>query len=79
VEGLRAERPNDVRLRSGLAQLYQQEGRVQDAVAQLDSMAESLLTAGKKEEAMAVINQILLMGPPNAEQYRQLLMQLQSG
>jgi hypothetical protein len=59
--------------------LYQQAGRVQDAVAQLDAMAESLLTAGKKEEAMAVINQILLMGPPNAEQYRQLLMQLQSG
>jgi hypothetical protein len=36
-----------------------------------------MLSGGKKEEAMVVINQILLMGPPNAEQYRQLLMQLQ--
>jgi hypothetical protein len=51
---------------------------VEEAVAQLDSLAESLLEANKKEEAMVVINQILLMGPPNAEQYRQLLMQLQS-
>jgi len=38
-----------------------------------------LLDLGKKEEALAIINQILLMGPSNAEQYRQLLMQLQQG
>jgi tetratricopeptide (TPR) repeat protein len=79
VEALLADRPNDVVLRRALAQLYQQAGRVEEAVAQLDSLAESMLNIGKKEEAMVVINQILLMGPPNAEQYRQLLMQLQSG
>jgi tetratricopeptide (TPR) repeat protein len=77
VEELLVERPNDVVLRRALAQLYQQAGRVEEAVAQLDSIAEALLSGGKKEEAMVVINQILLMGPPNAEQYRQLLMQLQ--
>lgn len=79
VEGLLDERPNDVVLRRALAQLYHQAGRVEDAVTQLDSLAESMLNNGQKEEAMAVINQILLMGPPNAEQYRQLLIQLQSG
>jgi tetratricopeptide (TPR) repeat protein len=77
VQELLAERPNDVVLRRALAQLYQQAGRVEEAVAQLDSIAEAMLSGGKKEEAMVVINQILLMGPPNAEQYRQLLMQLQ--
>jgi thioredoxin-like negative regulator of GroEL len=79
VEALLADRPNDMILRRALAQLYQQAGRVEDAVAQLDSLAESMLSAGKKEDAMVLINQILLMGPPNAEQYRQLLMQLQAG
>lgn len=79
VEGLLEERPNDVVLRRALAQLYHQAGREEDAVTQLDSLAESMLNNGQKEEAMAVINQILLMGPPNAEQYRQLLIQLQSG
>jgi hypothetical protein len=49
---------------------------VDKAVAQLDSIAESLLNAGQREEALVVINQILLMNPPNADQYRQLLMQL---
>jgi tetratricopeptide (TPR) repeat protein len=77
VEELLVERPNDVVLRRALAQVYQQTGRVEEAVAQLDSLAETLLSAGQKEEAMVVINQILLMGPPNANQYRQLLMQLQ--
>ena len=77
VEELLVERPNDPVLRRALAQLYQQAGRVEDAVAQLDSIAEAFLTGGQKEEAMAVINQILLMRPPNSEQYRQLLMQLQ--
>jgi tetratricopeptide (TPR) repeat protein len=79
VEALLADRPADAVLRRALAQVYQQAGRVEEAVALLDSLAESMLDAGKKEEAMVVINQILLMGPPNAEQYRQLLMQLQSG
>ena len=79
VEELLVERPGDVVLRRALAQLYQQAGRIEEAVAQLDSLAEAMLGSGQKEEAMVVINQILLMGPRNAEQYRQLLMQLQSG
>jgi predicted Zn-dependent protease len=78
VEELLADRPNDVILRRVLAQLYQQAGRTEDAVTQLDSLAESLLNDGKKEDAMVLINQILLLGPPNAEQYRQLLMQLRA-
>ena len=78
VEDLLAERPGDMVLRRALAQLYQQAGRVNESVTQLDSLAEELLSAGKKEEAMVVINQILLLGPSNAEQYRRLLMQLQS-
>ena len=78
VEELLAERPSDMILRRVLAQLYQQAGRTADAVAQLDSLAETLLTSNKKEEAIVVINQILLIGPSNSEQYRQLLMQLQS-
>jgi tetratricopeptide (TPR) repeat protein len=77
IEELLEERPDDATLRRALAQAYHQAGRMEDAIKELDTIAESLLDSGKKEEAMTVINQILLMGPPNAEQYRQLLMQLQ--
>ena len=48
------------------------------SASQLDSIADSFLSAGRKEEAIVTINQILLMNPPSAEQYRQLLLQLQS-
>jgi tetratricopeptide (TPR) repeat protein len=79
IEELLQERPDDLVLRRALAQQYQQAGRIEDAVNQLDSVAESFMSAGRKEEAIVTINQILLMNPPTADQYRQLLMQLQSG
>jgi tetratricopeptide (TPR) repeat protein len=79
IEELLQDRPDDLMLKRALAQQYQQAGRVEDAVVQLDSIADSFLSAGRKEEAIVTINQILLMNPPSAEQYRQLLMQLQSG
>ena len=77
LEGLLDEHPDDITLIRTLAMAYHQAGRLEDAVTKLDVLAESLLDSGKKEDAMAIINQILLLGPPNADQYRQLLMQLQ--
>jgi tetratricopeptide (TPR) repeat protein len=79
IEELLEERPNDATLVRNLAQAYHHEGRIAEAVKQLDALAESLLDTGKKEEAMVIVNQILLMNPPNADQYRQLLIQLQQG
>lgn len=51
-------------------------GEKDKAISQLDALGESLLQNGKKKEAVEVINQILAMGPPNAEDYRQLLAQI---
>jgi len=79
VEDLLVEHPDDAVLRRSLAQAYQQTGHTEEAIAQLDTIAESMLDLGKKDEALVIINQILLMNPSNAEQYRQLLMQLQQG
>jgi tetratricopeptide (TPR) repeat protein len=78
IEELMNERPGDDTLQRALAQAYYQSGRIEDAVTQLDALAESLLKAGRKEEAMVIINQILLMNPPKADQYRQLLVRLQT-
>ncbi|MGE5377364.1 MAG: tetratricopeptide repeat protein [Bacteroidota bacterium] len=77
IEELLKDNPEDLALRRALAQQYQQTGRIEDAVTQLDSIADSFLSAGRKEEAIVTINQILLMNPPRSDQYRQLLMQLQ--
>jgi tetratricopeptide (TPR) repeat protein len=77
LEDLISDRPDDPILKRALAGAYQQAGRVEDAIKQLDALADSLLNLGKKEEAMVVVNQILMLNPPNVDQYRQLLSQLQ--
>ncbi len=77
IKDLLKERPDEPILRRALAQAYQQAGQIEEAVNELDALAESLLDTGKKEEAIEIVNQILLMNPPNANQYRQLLIQLQ--
>lgn len=59
------------------AQLHR-TGRVSEAVALLDALGEDLVQKGDKQGAIEVINQIVLMNPPNAQQYRQLLRQMQT-
>jgi tetratricopeptide (TPR) repeat protein len=62
--------------RRALAAQLHRLGQTKEAVAQLDVLGESLLEAGKKEEAVDVIAQIVAMNPPNAAQYRSLLTQI---
>jgi len=76
LEDLIKEHEDQPVFRRTLAEQLHRLGRTDEAVSQLDALGESLLTAGKKREAVEVINQILLMNPPNAEDYRQLLAQI---
>ncbi len=62
--------------RRALAEQQHRLGHTEQAISDLDSLGESLLQSGKKKEAIEVINQILRMNPPNAEDYRQLLAQI---
>jgi tetratricopeptide (TPR) repeat protein len=79
LEDLVNEHGNQASLRRALAGLYKESGRMQDAIAQLDSVGEILIQAGDREGAIQAINQILLMNPPNAEEYQKLLAQMQAG
>jgi tetratricopeptide (TPR) repeat protein len=76
LEDLIKEHEDDLLFHRVLAEQLTHLGRKDDAIAHLDTLGESLLQNGKKKEAVAVINQILLMSPPNAEDYRQLLSQI---
>jgi tetratricopeptide (TPR) repeat protein len=63
-------------LRRALAVRYQKSGQIHEAINQLDAAGELLLNSGDKDGAIATINQILKMNPPNAEDYRKLLAQI---
>jgi tetratricopeptide (TPR) repeat protein len=78
LEELVKENEDRVILRRALADQYQKAGQTEDAIAQLDAIGELLIEEGKKSEAVDVIQQILLMDPSNANDYRTLLEQLQT-
>jgi tetratricopeptide (TPR) repeat protein len=76
LEDLVRDQEGEIFFRRLLADRLNRVGRQDEAIHQLDALGESLLQDGKKKEAVEVVNQILLMNPPNAEDYRQLLKQI---
>lgn len=77
LEELVKENEDQAMLRRALADQYLQAGQTGEAIAQLDVVGEKLIDAGEKSEAAEVVQQILLLNPPNPEEYRTLLEQLQ--
>lgn len=69
-------RPGEIPLRSRLARLYMEADMKEPAIEQLDALGELQLQAGLKKEAAATIRAIIALGPPNVEDYKQLLAQL---
>ena len=76
LEELVGEHGEHAALRRVLALRYHRAGQTDLAIAQLDTAGEMLLNANDKDGAIATINQILMMNPPNAEDYRRLLAQI---
>ncbi|MCL4531078.1 MAG: tetratricopeptide repeat protein [Chloroflexi bacterium] len=76
LEDLIKDHEDELLFRRLLADRLNRLGRQDEAISQLDALGESLLQDGRKKEAVEVINQILLMNPPNAQDYRQLLEQI---
>jgi tetratricopeptide (TPR) repeat protein len=68
--------PDEWVLRQRLADVYHQQGRTADAVAQLDTLGELQMEAGLREEALETIRTIIAMNPPEIEDYRRLLEEL---
>jgi len=61
------------------AALLHRSGRAGEAIALLDALGDVLMQSGDRQGAMEVINQIVLMNPPNLEDYRTLLTQMRTG
>jgi tetratricopeptide (TPR) repeat protein len=79
LEDLVREHEDQPLLKRTLAALLHRMGRMAEAIPVLDQLGETLLEKGDKLGAMDVINQIVLMNPPNVEDYRALLNQMRSG
>lgn len=71
-------RPEEEALRLRLAQAYLSQGKKEKAVAELDTLGDMQLKAGRLPQAIETIRSIVKINPPNVESYRQLLQQLGS-
>jgi tetratricopeptide (TPR) repeat protein len=79
LEGIAQEHPKDIPIRTRLAQAYLNARDVEGALAQLDTLGELQIQAGRIDEARRTIQTILRLNPPNADAYRELMDQLASG
>jgi tetratricopeptide (TPR) repeat protein len=70
--------PDEAALRQRLADVYQQQKRFSESIAQMDALGELYLDSGRKAEAIDTIRKIISLNPPDVEGYHQLLAQLES-
>lgn len=69
-------RPDNPNLHHLLAQAYRATGRMAEAVQELDLASRLLWDEGKREEARAMLREIIGLNPPNVEMYRGRLQQM---
>lgn len=79
LEDILKEYPDQPLIKRAFALCLHRAGRAEEAISLLDVVGEELMQAGNKQAALEVINQIVMMNPPNAEEYRRLLFQMQNG
>jgi tetratricopeptide (TPR) repeat protein len=77
LEELVRSQPDEADLRQRLAEVYRQQGRISDAIAQLDALGELQLEAGDQSGATRTIRRIVSLNPPDVDDYRTLLEQLE--
>lgn len=78
LEDLLKEHGDEPILKRALAAQLHNIGRTDEAISILDALGENLMQSGDKLKAQEVINQIVMMNPPNVDDYRKLLFQMQN-
>jgi tetratricopeptide (TPR) repeat protein len=72
------EHTDQVMIRRLLAEELYKSGQTAEAIVQLDAVGDKLMEVGDKAGVAEVVNHILTMNPPNADEYRTLLAQLKN-
>jgi Flp pilus assembly protein TadD len=77
MKELVAANPQDLSLRSRLTRIYVELGMKKEATAELDTLGEMQLEAGRRAEAMETLRTIIALEPDEKEGYTRLLRELQ--
>ena len=77
LKELVASNPQDISIRSRLSRIHIELGMISEAVAELDTLGELQLEAGRKKEAIETLRTIIALEPAQKESYTQLLSELE--
>ncbi|HEY9122113.1 MAG TPA: tetratricopeptide repeat protein, partial [Brevefilum sp.] len=72
------EYPDHIEIRKRLMETYIRYGHTSKAIQQMDILADKFLDSGEKRSAIEMVEAIIAMNPPNANEYRKLLQQIRS-
>ena len=78
IKNLLNDHPSIVQLHRILAEQYYRLGKKEEAIKEFDNAAEMFLEAGDKEQAIKTITMLLSIKPANAEDYQQVLANIQA-
>ena len=78
LNALKEEMPEEDYVVRHLVDHYKKIGQDEKAIAELDGLGDLLLEAGRKGDAIGVIEEIISLSPPNIEAYQKLLKQLKA-
>jgi tetratricopeptide (TPR) repeat protein len=76
IEDAVRERPDDIPLRTRLAQVHLDAGNADQALKHLDRLGDLQLEDDRYEDAQATIRAIIALQPPNVAAYQQILHQI---
>jgi tetratricopeptide (TPR) repeat protein len=77
LKELVASNPQDISIRSRLSRFYAEVGMKKEAIAELDTLGELQLEAGRRRDAMETLRTIIALEPDQKEGYTQLLQELE--
>jgi tetratricopeptide (TPR) repeat protein len=77
LQAVLADQPDRIDVRKRLAEVYRHAGKMEEAVRQWESVSNQLMNRGDHKGAIAALQSILSLKPPDADQYQKRLAQLQ--
>jgi tetratricopeptide (TPR) repeat protein len=77
LKGLVLDHPDKVELHKRLADVYNLAGLKAEAIVELDTIGDMLVSSGNRLGAIQVIQKIISLNPDNLVEYQRLLQQLQ--
>ena len=76
MDELLAERPENIEIQKRLINFYRAKNRLPEIVEKLDALAEKCLRNGNREGALATLQNLIALEPPNSNDYRRLMEEL---